>query len=440
MRVAQKFAGYSLAEADNLRKACGKKIRELMAKERGKFIQSMTGQGYTQELANYVWDIIEPFADYSFNKSHAYGYAMIAYQTAYLKANYPVEYMTALLTSVKDGNRLPTYLAECRNIGIEIQVPDVNRSFSDFTPNVQDRAILFGLSAVKNIGESIALPLIEERKNGKFKDFYDFIERTNINKKVLDAMVKAGCFDQMGYTRRALAESCSQIVDVIRKAQKNREKGIVSLFESQDMLEYDRPEIPEVDEWDRDEKLNYEKEMLNIYISDHPLKGLDFSGLVNCTIADLDESSDNQFRRIGGVIASADIKKTKNGDMMAVFVVEDLTASIEVVAFPKTYEEFSWVIRPENVVVLNGRVDCKEDQPAKMVLQEIAPFDHGVETVVEPFHVRITHDVDLDALHNVLKAYPGKSLVVAHTPEGVVKLPVSVQVTTEFLRDIRKVL
>src|SRR5690606_23786495 len=225
MRVAQKFAGYSLAEADNLRKACGKKIRELMAKERGKCIQSMTGQGYTQELANYVWDIIEPFADYSFNKSHAYGYAMIAYQTAYLKANYPVEYMTALLTSVKDGNRLPTYLAECRNIGIEIQVPDVNRSFSDFTPNVQDRAILFGLSAVKDIGESIALPLVEERKNGKFKYFYDFIERTNTNKKVLDAMVKAGCFDQMVYTRRALAESCSQIVDVIRKAQKNREKG-----------------------------------------------------------------------------------------------------------------------------------------------------------------------------------------------------------------------
>src|SRR5262245_26314313 len=215
MRVAQKLAGYSLAEADNLRKACGKKIRELIRAERAKFVDGCEATGYGRDLGEKLFDIIEPFADYAFNKSHAYGYGLVAYQTAWLKAHYPVEYLAALLTSVKsDQDKAAVYLNECRSMGIEVRVPDINVSVSEFSavPGGPDDpgpgAIPFGLSAVRNVGEGVTELILAEREaGGPFADFYDFCERVDssvLNKRTVESLIKAGAFDSLGHPRQGL--------------------------------------------------------------------------------------------------------------------------------------------------------------------------------------------------------------------------------------------
>src|SRR5690606_19369825 len=225
MRIAQRFAGYSLADADNLRKACGKKVRELIAKERTKFVEGCEATGYGAELGTAWFDIIEPFADYAFNKSHSYGYGFVAYQTAYLKANYPAEYLSALLTSVKTNlDKAAVYLAECRAMGIAVEVPDINRSASDFTPVVardeagdERHSIIFGLSAVRNVGEGLVAHIVAERDaNGPYADFYDFCERVDtsvLNKRTVESLIKAGAFDSVGHRRKGLLTVFEQIVD-----------------------------------------------------------------------------------------------------------------------------------------------------------------------------------------------------------------------------------
>ncbi len=243
LRVAQKFAGFSLAEADLLRRACGKKKRDLIAKEREKFIAGCEATGYGATLGGQYFDIIEPFADYAFAKSHAYGYGYIAYQTAYLKANYPAEYLSALLTSVKTNlDKAAVYLAECRTMGIEVLVPDVNRSVADFTPVVEldadagteGRSIVFGLSAVRNVGGGLVALLVAEREaNGSFVDFYDFVERVDfqvLNKKTIESLIKAGAFDSLGHRRQGLLRSFEHIIDSTIARRRERDMGVMSLF------------------------------------------------------------------------------------------------------------------------------------------------------------------------------------------------------------------
>jgi DNA polymerase-3 subunit alpha len=236
MRVAQKFAGYSLADADNLRKAVGKKVRALMAKERDKFVDGVEQTGYGKVLGKKLFDIIEQFADYAFGKSHSYGYGLIAYQTAYLKANYPAEYFAALLTSVKTNlDKAAVYLADCRAMSIEVTVPDVNRSVSDFTPVLATEEgvraqIVFGLSAVRNVGEGlVALVVAERERGGPFSDFYDFCERVDINvlnKRTLESLIKAGGFDCMGHARKGLLLAFEAIID--QTVARRRERDMVS--------------------------------------------------------------------------------------------------------------------------------------------------------------------------------------------------------------------
>ena len=239
MRVAQKFAGYSLEEADNLRKACGKKIRALIAAEREKFVAGCVQEGYGEQLGTQLFDIIEPFADYAFNKSHSYGYGLVAYQTAWLKAHYPVEYMSALLTSVKDNkDKTAVYLAECRSLGIDVLVPDVNRSVAEFAPdrNAEQghRAIVFGLAAVRNVGEGLVERIVAERDaNGPFEDFFDFCQRVDpvvLNKRTMESLVKAGGFDSFGYPRQGLCLVLEGVVDRTLERRKERDLGITSLF------------------------------------------------------------------------------------------------------------------------------------------------------------------------------------------------------------------
>src|SRR5579862_8450954 len=291
MRIAQQFAGYSMAEADTLRKACGKKVREVMRKERARFVESCVRNGYTKELGEKWFDVIEPFADYAFAKSHAFGYGLVAYQTAYLKANYTVEYLAALLTSVRENlDRAGVYLADCRAHGITVSVPDVNRSAADFTPVLAGAdgqhgdAILFGLAAVRNVGTSVAEAIVAEREaRGPFADFYDFCERipiTCLNKQPLEALIRAGAFDSFGHTRKGLLAAHELVVSQIVARRREREQGVFSLFGGTEgaaaaFADFDRPlAIPDF-EFDKRERLASEKEMLGLYVSDHPLLGIE---------------------------------------------------------------------------------------------------------------------------------------------------------------------
>jgi len=359
MRVAQKFAGYSLADADLLRKSMGKKSREVMAKERASFESGCERNGYGV-LGKSLFDIIERFADYAFNKSHSYGYGLVTYQTAYLKAHYPVEYFACLLTSVKSNlDKAAVYLSDCRSAGIKVLTPDINRSVSDFDALVADRVppdislpvagpgvITFGLSAVRNVGEGLVELLVAEREaNGEFDSFHEFAERVPepvLNKRTVESLIKAGAFDRLGHPRRGLLAAFEQIIDVTLERRRERGRGVMSLFGDWDESAADssgfdeRCPIPDI-EFDKGDRLRAEKEMLGLYVSDHPLFGVEtaLKRKVDNSIAELDDLEDGAQVLVGGVVTGLARKFTKRGDQMAVFVLEDLGATIEVTLFPR---------------------------------------------------------------------------------------------------------
>src|SRR5579863_8125167 len=385
MRVAQKFAGYSLEDADNLRKAAGKKVRSIMAKERKKFVAGCVEQGYGEELGTRLFDIIEPFADYAFNKSHSYGYGLVAYQTAWLKAHYPVEYLAALLTSVKDDkDKTAVYLGECRALGIEVLVPDVNRSAAEFTPLVGEdgrHRIVFGLAAVRNVGESLVVRIVAEREaNGPFTDFYDVCRRVDpvvLNKRTVESLVKAGAFDSLGHPRQGLCLVFEEIVDRTLERRREEEAGISTLFAAIEApgdvsgnghgaFAEARLPIPET-EFGKNQRLAFEKEMLGLYVSDHPLRGYEgaLARLTDCSIAevkDLDDQidpmggRDGQVRTVGGVITGLSRRYTKRGELMATFQLEDVAASVEVFVFPKVMAELGHKLVDDAVVTVRGRI------------------------------------------------------------------------------------
>ena len=290
MHVSQKLAGYTLEEADNLRKATGKKIREMISAERTKFVAGCVTNGHTAEFAEAYFDKIEPFADYSFNKSHTVAYGLVTYQTAFLKANYPIQYFAALLTSVKTNlDKAAVYLNECRQMDVPVLIPDVNESDSDFgvrlgaDVSTGAGAIRFGLSAVRNVGEGVAdLVLAARSEGGPFTDFYDFCERVDpvaLNKRTIESLIKAGAFDALDHPRQGLLLVFEQIVDRILKRRRERDQGTLSFFDlapdaagGADIGFDERLPIPDV-EFDKAQQLAFEKEMLGLYVSDHPLLG-----------------------------------------------------------------------------------------------------------------------------------------------------------------------
>ncbi len=450
MRIAQKFAGYSLAEADNLRKACGKKNKELIAKERVKFVQGCENTGYGSDIGTAWFDIIEPFADYAFNKSHAYGYGFVSYQTAYLKANYPAEYFSALLTSVKTTlEKAAIYLAECRVMDIEVVVPDVNASSSDFTPVIEPqpdgteiRKILFGLSAVRNVGEGLVEHIVVERENaGAFEDFYDFCQRVNtqvLNKKTIESLIKAGSFDSMGHSRLGLLEVYEQIIDQTVSRRKEHDMGVMSLFAQLDDAAPafdERVAIP-TEDFDKKRRLVFEKEMLGLYVSDHPLLGAEIAlrKKTDCTIADLSEIEDGTRRTVGGVITALQRKWTKKGDLMAVFTLEDLQGSVEVMVFPRTMNEIGHLLADDAVVILGARVDKRDDTP-KLVASDIEVFEPAIETD-PPLRLNISasrlNDGTISRLKELFLDFTGDSEVYLKLDDGkVVRLPEQYTVSTD---------
>jgi DNA polymerase-3 subunit alpha len=421
MRVAQQFAGYSLADADNLRRACGKKIREVMKAEREKFVESCVGNGYTKDLGNKWFDIIEPFADYAFAKAHAYGYGLVAYQTAYLKANFPTEYLAALLTSVRENlDKAGVYLADCRARSVTVSVPDVNRSASNFTPVVAEdgtKTILFGLAAVRNVGAAVAESIVVERESrGPFADFYDFCERVpipSLNKQPMEALIRAGAFDSLGHTRKGLLSVHEVIVGQIVARRRERDQGVLSLFGSLDggAAAFEQPqEIPDW-EFEKKERLAHEKEMLGLYVSDHPILGLSTAlrRATDASLSEIEELPDGSMRTFGGVITGLQLKWTRRGEQMAVFNLEDLETSVEVTVFPKGMLTYGHVVADDAVVTIRARVDRRDESP-KLMATEVTAFAGG-PSGNEPLRIRLPlaalTDDALDKLKGVLTSHHG---------------------------------
>ncbi len=463
MRLAQRFAGYDLAEADNLRKACGKKDRVLIAKERAKFVAGCDAKGYGTELGEAWFDIIEPFADYAFNKSHSYGYGLVSFQTAYLKAHHPVEYLACLLGSVKDDqDRSAVYLSECRQMGIQVLVPDVNLSELNFTARYEDPdasgsgdgtttgLIPFGLAAVRNVGEGLVRLILEERGNGPFLDFHDFCDRVDtsvLNKRAIESLIKAGAFDSLGHERKGLLVAFEQIVDQAVTRRRERDAGVMSLFgevaDDGSSAFDERVVIPDL-RFEKMERLAYEKEMLGLYVSDHPLMGAEhlLARHADCTISELREGGSvsaagggdgwtgPSMRVVGGVVTSLQRKYTKKGDLMAIFVLEDLGAAIEVMVFPKTMAEQGYKLVDDAVVCVKGRLDNRDDDP-KLIAMEITPIelvhDGGI-----PLRINVPpsllDEAMVDRLKVLLAEHPGDSPVFLHVGSKVLRLPAACNV------------
>ncbi|MGD2044274.1 MAG: DNA polymerase III subunit alpha, partial [Acidimicrobiia bacterium] len=416
MMVAQDLAGYSMADADNLRRAMGKKIKSVMAAEEEKFVAGCLAQGHNEETGREMFRLIGHFAGYGFNRSHAAGYGLVAYQTAYLKAHYPAEYLASLLTATKrDKDRTAIYLNECRQMGIEVLVPDVNESESDFT--VHDGRIRFGLSAVRNVGEGVVEKIAEARaEDGPFESFLDFVNRVDVsalNKRTVESLIKAGAFDAMGHSRKGLTLMHELILDATLERRRNEEMGQYSLFagegESGQQESFDIPG----DEWSQKIKLAFEKEMLGLYVSDHPLLsvGPSLAASTTTTISELHDMTDRASITVGGIVGSITRRWTKNGDPMLFFQLEDLEGSVEVIVFPKTVHDFGPLVVEDAVLIVSGHLDHRGDD-VKVVARELKELQIRDDTTVRLAVAaqRLTPEV-VSNLKTILKNHPGPASV-----------------------------
>ncbi|HLI16549.1 MAG TPA: DNA polymerase III subunit alpha [Acidimicrobiales bacterium] len=444
---------YALAE-DFLVHNCGKKDRALIAAEREKFVAGCVANGYGERLGTELFDIIEPFADYAFNKSHSYGYGLVAYQTAWLKAHHPVEYLAALLSSVKDDkDKTATYLAECRSLGIAVQVPDVNVSALNFSARRGDAgrgegaSIVFGLSAVRNVGEGLVSLIIEEReRNGPFADFHDFCCRVDpsvLNKRTVESLIKAGAFDSLGHPRRGLCLVFEEIIDHVLALRRQAELGISTLFslladaDASPAAAFDeaRREIPDV-EFDKAERLAFEKEMLGLYVSDHPLLGVERAlrrrtdGTVRELLDQLAAGGQvgdaGGFCTLGGVVTNLSRRYTRRGELMATFVLEDLESSIEAFVFPKVMQEYGMRLEDDAVVVVRGRLDLREETP-RLVCSEITRPELGADGPAAPLEVRVPlHSLTeslVARLKEIVVEHPGPVPLHLNLGSKVLRLP-----------------
>jgi DNA polymerase-3 subunit alpha len=439
MAIAQKVAGYSLGKADLLRRAMGKKKKEILDKEFVPFRDGMRANGFSDGAIRTLWDVLVPFADYAFNKAHSAAYGLVSYWTAYLKANYPAEYMAALLTAVRDDkDKSAQYLAECRRMGIKVLSPDVNESQADFTPVGTD--IRFGLTAIRNVGSNVVEGIVAARtERGRYADFADFMDKVPAvvcNKRVVESLIKAGAFDSLGYARRALLARHEEAVDAVVEVKRNEAIGQFDLFgggpDGTDGGPGERfaVEVPDLPEWDKSVKLAYEREMLGLYVSDHPLYGVEhvLAGAVDCGIPSLSEEAERPSGStvtIGGLVTGIQRKITKRGDTWAIATVEDLEGSIDVMFFPATYQLFALQLVEDTVVVVKGRLDRRDEGP-QVIASELTVPDLDVDES-GPVAVRIRQSQCtppiMDRLSEVLAAHPGPTEVHVHL-EGTTRTTV----------------
>jgi DNA polymerase-3 subunit alpha len=375
MKIAQVLANYTMAEADELRKAVGKKKPEVMAKHRARFIDGAKDNGVKAQMAEKLFGLIEKFGGYGFNKSHSAAYAMIAYQTAYLKAHYPVQFMCALLTQDM-GNQDKTIknIAECRTMGIRILPPDVNESQADFS--VVEDQIRFGLAAVKNVGlKAVEMVIAERDAHGRFSGLLDFCRRmegSKVNRRVLEGLIQCGAFDFTKAFRSRLFEGLD---DALRLCGAKHDPNQLNMFGSLDLGEGEAGgllELPDLPEWDEKEKLRREKEALGFYITGHPLEGFQqaIKRFSTCLVNDLPTQTDKDQVKLAGVVESLKLKRTKRGDKMAIMQLEDLTGSTEVVVFPDVFSDAAPLLKGDEPLLVTGTVEIG-DSSAKVIAKEI---------------------------------------------------------------------
>ncbi|CAN5321330.1 DNA polymerase III subunit alpha [soil metagenome] len=424
MAVAQKLAGYTLGQADLLRRAMGKKKKEVLDAEYIPFSDGMKANGYSPAAIKALWDVLVPFSDYAFNKAHTAAYGLISYWTAYLKQHYAAEYMAALLTSVKDAkDKMAIYLNECRRMKIQVLPPDVNESAATFTPVGGD--IRFGLTAIRNVGANVVDLIVKARADrGRFEDFNDFMDKLPLqacNKRVIDSLARGGAFDEMKHRRKAIVSIVDDTVDRFVDAKKNTEGGQDSMFDLLDATEVGsagtKVDVPDIDEWDKMTLLGHERDMLGLYVSDHPLLGLEhvLSTGTDCSIGQLmldEDRAHGTTLTISGLITSVNRKITKRGDAWATITLEDLDGAIEVLLFPSSYQLASPYLVEDAIVRVKGQLSRDKEQP-ELRGQELTVPDlstgpggpTGPVTISLP-STRCTAPV-IEQLKDVLGTHPG---------------------------------
>lgn len=423
--AARILAGYSLGKADVLRRAMGKKKPEVLAKEKVPFFQGMKDHGYSEEAAQAVWDVFLPFAGYAFNKAHSAAYGLISYWTAYLKAHYPVEFMAALLQNAKNNkDKTALYLGEARRMGIKVLSPDVNESLYEYSA-VGD-VVRFGLGAVRNVGESAVQDIIAERNNGKGKyvNFMDYIQRVPLpalNRRLVESLIKAGAFDSIEPNRRALFQVHEAAIDSYVNIKRKQAEGQFDLFadldgdEKSDTMGDARIDIPDIEEWDKKTKLNFEREMLGLYVSDHPLSGMQsvLAGLREMSIARLIDRAPQMEDRtqvtIAGLVTHVERKVSKRGNAWALITVEDMESSIQCMLFGKVYEANAAELAVDTVIQIRGTVDVRDEtvslRATEMQVADLENEDSRPLVIVLPQRVLDQHR--LDQLGRTLTNHPG---------------------------------
>ena len=459
MAIAQKVAGFSLGRADLLRKAMGKKNKEILDKEYVNFEAGMVAGGFGKAAIKKLWDTLIPFSDYAFNRAHSAGYGLVSYWTAYLKANYPTEYMAALLTSVRDDkDKSALYLNECRRMGIKVLPPDVNESASDYTPLGSD--IRFGLTAIRNVGENVVGSIVANRQSkGRFTSFGDFLVKVDqqvCNKKTIESLIKAGAFDSLGASRRGLMMVYLEAIDSVSEAKRAEAIGQFDLFGATDEstsagvtgVELDIP----TEEWEKSLLLSYEREMLGLYVSDHPLLGIEhvLRAAVDMPLSQIAEDSvgHEQIVNIGGLITQVQRKVSKQGNSWAIVSIEDLEGAVDVLFFAATYQTHALNLIEDRVIVVRGRIDKREEVPRITALDMTIPDVTGAPTgplVISMDANRVTPPL-VDRMKEILRSHPGPREVHLKLDDGtkglVMKIDDDLRVTASpsLSADLKSVL
>ena len=448
MQIVRDLAGYTLGRSDLLRRAMSKKKGDVMQRERQNFVYGNEAEGVPgcvkngidEATANKIYDEMIDFAKYAFNKSHAAAYAVVSYQTAFLKYYFPVEFMAALMTSVIDNPpKVSEYIYACRQMGIEILPPDINKGMGNFS--VDGGNIRYGLAAIKSIGRPVIQSIIEEREaRGKFKTLKDFVERLSgkeVNKRTIESFIKAGAFDNLGGTRKQFMMIYIRILDQVNQERKYSMAGQMSLFDLVDeeqKKEFDI-QLPNVGEYEKETKLAFEKEVLGVYLTGHPLEDYEEKWKKNITRTALDFQIDEETGRtkvrdgaretIGGMITEKTIKHTKNNKMMAFITIEDLAGTVEVVIFPKDYEKNQRYLNEDSKVFVRGRVSEEDDAPSKLICESIIPFDRTKKELWIQYANKETYLRDEAHLFDLLKASEGEDSVVIYckAEKAIKRLP-----------------
>ena len=464
MQIVRNLAGYTLGRSDLVRRAMSKKKAAVMEKERQNFVYGNEAEGVpgciangiSEQVANKIYDEMIDFAKYAFNKSHAAAYAVVSYQTAFLKYYYPVEFMAALMTSVIEmPNKVAEYIQVCRQMGISILPPDVNCGIYGFS--VDHGAIRYGLSAIKSVGRPVINALVEEReKNGMYRSLKDFIERLTgiVNKRAIENFIKAGALDCLEGNRRQKMNVYGQIVDSIAQEKKNSFAGQMSLFDlvsDEDKKDFEI-RMPNVGEYDKEMVLAFEKEVLGIYLSGHPLEG--YRGIMDKMISakttdfQPDEESgipkvyDGQKVIIGGMITERTIKYTRNNKVMAFLTVEDLVGNVEVVVFPRDYEKWQTLITDDARVFIQGRVNAEDDRPSKLILEKVHSFEDIPREIWIQFKDKAEYSAAEAELQSFLQSASGTSAVVIYLKDvkAMKRLPAAfcIRINEEILSELKK--